>query len=247
MRRERLYKRPAANLSFFPSFPLLPFLQIHPLKGETIQVQRMRQGLLPVADPRRPPHPPPGELAAQVPPLRPRLQPTVEPEDPPPHPHRHQALQLCEVRKGVPPQLRPPPTHAHPQLCRLSSCWSESLISKPRIIGTISFNQKQSPHLANELLPRSVRPPSSGVPLKSTIFFYPFFFVFFCTLLMLISFYSCTIYCTVITFFYPSPSNTSSDPFEAAHCFTTRFIIAILYIIFFCQKSSTLLIFCFAK
>ena len=88
------------------SYFVFLFQQLHSLEGEAVQMRRLRQRFLPVADVGRPPHSALGGVAAQVPSLCPQLQPAIQPQDASPHPHGLEAVRVLVVRQSLPTQLR---------------------------------------------------------------------------------------------------------------------------------------------
>ena len=75
----------------------------------------MRQGILPVEDPRRAQDPAPRRVASQVPRVQPKFQPAFQPKNPSPDAHRPQALRMWLLWEGVPSELRPSSPRPHPR------------------------------------------------------------------------------------------------------------------------------------
>lgn len=63
-------------------------LQIHPFEGKTVQMQRVRERILPVQDPGSAQDPPYGRITAQMPSLFQIFQPKIQFENAPAYPYR---------------------------------------------------------------------------------------------------------------------------------------------------------------
>jgi len=120
-------------------------LQVHPQQGETVQVRRMRQRLLPESHSGGAQDPAHGGVTAQVSGLCQKFQSEEQPEDSSSHAHGHQTVSLRLLRQGVSQELRPEETFVDSQ--------SGGAVVATSVIGNTRFRFEQHRSSRDVLVP----------------------------------------------------------------------------------------------